>query len=191
MKLRNVSLVVCMLLIVAAFAAAQDFPKVEAALGYSMVRVSSTGFIEKYTTQGGSSNIALNFSKHVGLVADFGGYNNNNIRGVNVDNTTFTYLFGPRFSHRTDKVTLFGDALFGGAHISASGNIVENGVTTKIAESNNSFSMVIGGGFDFNVSKHMAIRPAQFDYLMTRFNPFNSSPTQNNLRYSAMVVFKF
>jgi outer membrane immunogenic protein len=191
MKLRNVSLVVCMLLIVAAFAAAQDFPKAEAAMGYSMLRVSSTGYIEQYTMNGGSANIALNFSKHLGLVADFGGYNNNNIRGVNVDNTTFTYLFGPRFSHRTDRVTIFGDVLLGGAHISASGNVVNNGVTTKIAESNNSFSMVVGGGFDVNVSKHMAIRPAQFDYLMTRFNPFNASPTQNNLRYSAMVVFKF
>jgi hypothetical protein len=51
--------------------------------------------------------------------------------------------------------------------------------------------MVIGGGLDINAGKHFAVRPAQLDYLLTRFNPLNESPTQNNLRYSAMIVFKF
>ncbi len=169
-------------------AVAQDeYPTVEAAMGYSLVRMSSTGVVEQFTLNGGSANFALNYSKAVGIVADFGGYNNNNIRGVNLDNTTFTYLFGPRFSYRGDKGTVFGDALFGGAHVSGSARV--NG--TNIAESNNSFSMAFGGGFDVNVSKHFAIRPVQLDYLMTRFNVLNSSETQNNLRYSAMMVFKF
>jgi opacity protein-like surface antigen len=184
--------IVALLFVMVCTATAQDYPRAEIALGYSLVRVSSTGFVEQFTQQGASTNIALNFSRHVGIVADFGGYNNNNIRNLSIDNTLFTYTFGPRFSYRTDRITLFGDALFGGGHISGSFRFANTPAGNLTAEeSNNSFAMVIGGGLDINAGKHFAVRPAQVDYLLTRFNPLNESPTQNNLRYSAMIVFKF
>jgi hypothetical protein len=186
------------LLVGAVVASAQEFPRAEVALGYSLVRFSTTGVLEQFTAQGGSTNIALNFNRKIGIVADFGGYNNNNVRGFNVDNTTFTYLFGPRFTARGDKVSLFGNALFGGAHISGSASgCFGPGTCTTVAreESNNSAAFLIGGGLDISAGKHFAVRPAQFDYLLIRFNPtiagVERSETQNNLRYSAMVVFKF
>jgi len=59
--------------------------------------------------------------------------------------------------------------------------------------SNNAFDFVIGGGFDIPVSKHVAIRPAQFDFLLTRFGNGYTSGNQNqsNFRYQAGVVFTF
>ncbi len=177
--------------------AQEEYPKAEVALGYSLVRYSTTGPLEQFTANGGSTSIAYNFNRKIGLVADFGGYNNNNIRGFDVDNTMFTYLFGPRFTARGEHVNIFGHVMFGGAHISGSaGPLIAGGTqTTAFEESNNSAAFLIGGGFDVHLSKHIALRPAQLDYLLIRFNPtvqgVELSSTQNNLRFSAQLVFKF
>ena len=42
------------------------------------------------------------------------------------------------------------------------------GITSLSAE-NNGFAMAFGGGVDVKVGRHPALRPAQFDYLMTRY----------------------
>lgn len=197
-RFRLAAALVITLMVGAVVASAQEYPKAEVALGYSLVRFSTTGVLEQFTANGGSTNIALNFHKNFGIVADFGGYNNNNIRDFDVDNTTITYLFGPRFTARGERVSLFGNALFGGAHISGTAsNCIGVASCTPVSreESNNSAAFLFGGGLDIGVSKHFAIRPAQFDYLLIRFNPtiggVERSETQNNLRYSAMMVFKF
>ncbi len=178
--------------------AQQEYPKAEVAMGYSLVRYSTTGPLEQFTANGGSASIAYNFNRKIGLVADFGGYNNNNIRGFDVDNTMFTYLFGPRFTARGEHVNIFGHAMFGGAHISGSAGpllVPGGGSTTAFDAANNSAAFLIGGGFDVHLSKRVALRPAQFDYLLIRFDPTvqgeHLSSTQNNLRFSAQIVFKF
>ncbi len=61
--------------------AQEEYPKAEVAMGYSLVRYSTTGVLEQFTANGGSTSIAYNFNRKIGFVADFGGYNNNNIRG--------------------------------------------------------------------------------------------------------------
>jgi outer membrane protein with beta-barrel domain len=203
MHLLKAALTMFAVMAVAVVATAQEeYPKAEIAMGYSLVRYSTTGPLEQFTANGGSTSIAYNFNRKIGLVADFGGYNNNNIRGFDVDNTMFTYLFGPRFTARGEHVNVFGHAMFGGAHISGSASsllvptpVGGSSATTGFEESNNSAAFLIGGGFDVHLSKHFALRPAQFDYLLIRFNPkiagVEQSSTQNNLRYSAQIVFKF
>ena len=57
--------------------AAQDVPKAEWFLGYNYVRVNSTTNISSYSSNGGSSQLALNFGKWVSAVADIGGYHKN------------------------------------------------------------------------------------------------------------------
>ena len=52
--------------------------------------------------------------------------------------------------------------------------------------------MTVGGGFDVNLSHHFAVRPAQVDYLLTRFDEStNNARSQNNLRVSTGIVFRF
>ncbi len=180
-------LVVLTLLTVAVFANAQEFPKAEAAVTYNYVRTSSTGWGEQFNMNGASGSITFNFNKVIGLQAEFGGVNNGNILNTGVDGTVFTYLFGPKFTYRQEKFSVYGVTLLGGARIG--GSISSDGMFAS--GSNNSMAMVIGGGFDINAGKRFAIRPAQLDYFMTRFNIVDASETQNNLRYSAGVVFKF
>jgi hypothetical protein len=47
--------------------------------------------------------------------------------------------------------------------------------------------MAFGGGADVTLNKTFAVRVGQFDYLMTRFG----GDSQNNVRFSTGVVFKF
>jgi opacity protein-like surface antigen len=59
--------------------------------------------------------------------------------------------------------------------------------------SNNAFDFVIGGGLDIKVTDSIAIRPGQFDYILTRFgNAFTGgNNNQSNFRFQAGVVFSF
>jgi hypothetical protein len=52
---------------------------------------------------------------------------------------------------------------------------------------------LIGGGIDIPVTPKIAIRPVQFDYLLTRFgNAFTAgNNNQSNFRYQAGVQFRF
>jgi opacity protein-like surface antigen len=187
--------VVCLLALVSlsatsflsSVAYAQETPKFDVFAGYSYVRENpSTAGIDGFNLHGGSASIAYNANHWLSGVADFGGYHSNDILGTGVDGTLSTYLFGPRVSfHRDSRITPFGQILFGVAHIGGS-----NGLA--FSTSNNSFAMTVGGGVDIKVSRRFSIRPAQVDYLLTRFNELGTgAQNQNNLRVSTGVVFHF
>jgi opacity protein-like surface antigen len=190
MKLRVVVCLLAFLSFVAGAAHAQDTPKVDIFAGYSYVRENpSTAGVSGFSLNGGSAAIAYNVNNWLSGVADFGGYNNGNILGTNVNGTLSTYLFGPRVSYRhLGRITPFGEVLFGVAH--ASGSL--SGSTTTVTSSDNAFAMTVGGGVDYNLSRHFSIRPVKVDYLLTRFSETGTgAQSQNNLRVSTGVVFRF
>jgi hypothetical protein len=49
--------------------------------------------------------------------------------------------------------------------------------------------MIAGGGFDVRIARHVAIRPIEADYLLTRL-PNGVNGAQNNLRLSAGLVLR-
>ena len=52
--------------------------------------------------------------------------------------------------------------------------------------------MTVGGGLDYKLTDHFAVRPVKVDYLMTRFSETGTGAnTQNNLRVSTGIVFRF
>jgi outer membrane protein OmpA-like peptidoglycan-associated protein len=59
--------------------------------------------------------------------------------------------------------------------------------------SENKLALTAGGGLDLTVRHHLAIRLIQAEYLMTRFDDFNtgSTATQNDVRLSSGLVFRF
>ncbi len=192
MRLTKALSVVFLFMLVAGVAIAQELPKAEIHGLYQYLRTSTTGFPEQFNMNGGTAGITFYMGKHFGLEGDFGGSYTGNVRGFPVTVNEFHYLFGPKFAHRTEKMTLFGHALFGGARL---GGTITDCVSNpdncvSFGGSNNSFAMVVGGGFDIG-GKRFAVRPAQLDYFMTRFNVGGASNTQNNLRYAAGVVIKF
>jgi opacity protein-like surface antigen len=171
-------------------AQAQDKRKtIDVFAGYSYVRANpSTSGSNSFGLNGGSASVAYNFNNWLSGVADFGGYHSTLGQVSGLEGTLSTYLFGPRVSyHRFGRVTPFGEVLFGVAHDVTGAN----GLNT--ANSRNAFAMTVGGGVDYRVSSRFSIRPLKVDYLLTRFNEFNnpSARSQNNLRVSTGIVFRF
>ena len=184
MKLKLWVSLLAVLSLFGATAHAQDTPKFDIFAGYSYLRLNpSTAGVSSFNLNGGSASIAYNAKSWLGGVADFGGYSNGNILNTGINGTLSTYLFGPRVSYRHfGRITPFGEVLFGVAHASSAGT----------SGSDNAFAMTLGGGLDYKWSDRFAIRPVKLDYLMTRFSETGTSnQTQNNLRVSTGIVFRF
>ena len=131
------------------------------------------------TGNGGSGYVEYNLNSMVGLVGDFGGYANTR---QGLDDRLLTYMFGPRFNWRHARLTPYVQFLFGGAYLWSGANYG----TTK-----NSFATAAGGGLDYRLTDHIALKPIQVEYVMTQINStagFGSH--QNDIRYSAGVVLR-
>ena len=207
MKVRNVFLVsAAMLLGLTAFA--QDYSKFEVAVDYSYVRYSpSHAYVRNsYSLNGAGGAVDYNFTRYIGVKAEFEGYGSNTQTFTappgstvcptgcsgSVQANMFTYLFGPQIGIRTGKFRPFANLLFGGAHSNFYANAHSLEGSAATAPAGNTFAMVFGGGFDIpvNHSGTIAIRPAEADYFYTRFNN-SQTGAQSNFRYQAGVVFNF
>ncbi|MBZ5725636.1 MAG: hypothetical protein LAP87_11640 [Acidobacteriia bacterium] len=134
--------------------AQEAYPKAEVFGGFSVLSVGDiNGSREQFP--GWQGSVAGNFHRNFGIVADFGGHYKT-IDGAKVN--VFEYLFGPRFSFRKDKATLFGEALLGGVRSSVEG------------ESDNGVLMALGGGVDVKASNRVAIRVFEMDWTPNRIN---------------------
>ncbi len=116
-----------------------------------------------------------NLRKYLGIAGDFGGQFRN-ISGIRV--SQYEYLFGPQFSLRKDRSTLFAHALVGGVNL------------LVVGRSKNGFALGFGGGVDANVGKNFAIRVVQFDFVPSHFKIGGISGWQKDLRLGIGVVFK-
>ena len=109
-----------------------------------------------------------------------------NIRrsGVNNEIVPFTngtaainYLFGPRVTYRSHgSLTPFAHVLFGGQHFGVSGGGTAN-----------SFAMALGGGADYRMTEHLALRLIEVDYLYTHF----AGTRQNDARIEAGISYRW
>jgi hypothetical protein len=86
------------------------------------------------------------------------------------------FLGGPRVSYAVGNIRPFAEVLAGYSHVNAG----------DFAGTDNSFTAGIGGGADFNVTRHFGWR-VQADYLRTHF----FSTRQDNVRVSTGLVYKF
>jgi Outer membrane protein beta-barrel domain len=206
MKTRNTLLtLVVMLLGLVAFA--QDAPKMELSIDYSYARFNPAHkyIPNTYSLNGGGGAIDYNFTKYIGVVAEFEGYGSNTQRFTippgtlcptgcvgNAQGNLFTYMIGPQIGLRTGKFRPFGHLLFGGAHSNAAANLYTQIGTGAARPSANAFAMTFGGGLDIPINKSgsIALRPVEIDYLYTYFN-ISGSGGNSNFRYQAGVVFNF
>src|SRR5262249_13124605 len=156
-----------------------------------------------FNANGGSGQFVYNFNKWIGVAVEGGAANKGVLNGADVDTTVAHVVAGPRISyHNHSRFTPFGEVLFGGAFGTTSTQIpvipvagpasflpVPIGVpiSARIQASNSGFAMMAGGGLDIKMSKHVAFRPLEFDYYLTRLpNLLTGDDTnKNNWRYSA------
>jgi hypothetical protein len=164
-----VGLVLCMA--ASTFAQSHDNPSVEIFGGPSILRNGATA--PSFSLYGGwQAQASFNFKSYLGITADFGGQYRS-ISGTRIQQ--YEYLFGPRVMLRGPRATLFAHGLVGGNTFHAAG------------ASTHGFAAGVGGGLDYNVGNHFAIRVIQADYLRTRL----SNTWFHDARLGMGIVFKF
>ena len=146
-------------------ATAQEYPQMELFGGFSYARMGGMNLI------GWDASGAWNLGYTLGIAVDVGRLNSSETQELagyiyDVDQNVTTFMAGPRFTSRDPgKLAPFINLLLGVAHASAQyeirseGSIVESGT-----ESNNGFSMLLGGGIDYKTRGPFSFRVLQLDY---------------------------
>ena len=210
-------------LLTAFVAGATDVPRYEVFLGYTYVRANqfnqNTGLgqeIGGFDMNGGSAQFIYNFNKRWSGVADIGSVTKANVGVINAGNTTTFYMFGPRYSFRTEsRFTPYAQIVFGGATRSLSRQLnvltdanipvfpvvnpqglfpgANTEITAQVSATQSAFAMAVGGGLDWKIAKRFTFRPIAVDYVLTRFPSYftGNSSNQNSIRASIGVVFTF
>ena len=213
MKIRSAIVLTYALLFGGAVFAQGDYPKVEVPINYSYMRFNpeDSHIVSGFSLNGGGGAVSVYINSHIGIEGEFEGYmsvtktfhfpatsNSPCPVGctVTADSNLFTYNVGPIIKFRTEHFEPFVETLFGGAHsnvYSALKQACQLSCASSVNPSNNGFDFILGGGFDVPVTKNISIRPAQFDFVLTRFgnNFTKGNQNQSNFRYQAGIVFRF
>jgi opacity protein-like surface antigen len=219
------------LAVLTSLAFAQDAaPKVQVFGGYSMVHAGNGSFsganldfdLREQNSPFGIASFfpgwnaegQYNIKRWFGIVVDGSGRYGEPITSKGGDQlsglpklTGYTLMVGPVFSFKNKtKFTPFVHALFGYDRASLSSSTI-TGVSSPVTSAATTYTdaaVALGGGVDFKVSRHFALRLAQLDDLHTthNFNQFYGSafpgrvfeglPShENNFRMSAGIIVKF
>jgi hypothetical protein len=177
-----------------AHAAAQEAQQSQIFGGYSLAHIApcgtaggscgfeGTSFQGSVSPETGNFNgwnaAATYFFAHgMGMTADFGGYYGNlsYTSASTTGSSTYTMLFGPTWAGKFGRVSPF-------AHFLLGAELVHLNFTSGAG-----FVLAPGGGVDYSVRRHVKLRLAQFDYLVSHQNPAWSG----GFRYSGGLVFSF
>lgn len=140
--------------------AQSSHPSTEIFGGYAY---ASTELITRRNTHGFGVSFAGNLSENWGFVAETSGhygkevFNIPIIGDVDVNFNKYLFLFGPRYSKRGRAATAFGHVLVGGAR-----------AKLEDQDGGTGLAVAVGGGVDVNVSKNIAVRVFQVDYVPER-----------------------
>jgi hypothetical protein len=170
--------------------------------GYSYGRNAGNGF------SGWEGQGTFNFTRNLGITADINsasfspfGFSALGFSAGTYQRLT-SYLVGPTVTANLGRSSVFGHALFGIAHSSLGAGIsvpIIGGISTGIT-SGTGFAMVFGGGVDIGLTRHLAFRALQVDYLRTQLNTLDAlsgglstglDNRQNTFRYSTGLVLRF
>ena len=175
----------------------------ETAINYSMVIYNpAKSLAGSRNLNGGGGSVGINLGDYLTLKGEFEGYVTTTYTfhlppsaysaggTFQSEGTMVSYLFGPQFNVPLTKKRVFGEALFGGANTGAYGSLFRAAGVRGLSAHTSGFAMAIGGGVDFQVSKHLAVRPAQLDYFLTRYEWKQIGiNNQSNFRYQAGLIF--
>ena len=191
-----------LVILIASVSAAQSFPKVELAAGYSYVNfhtnIPGTG---NQNLNGGGGAFVYNLADWLGIKAEFMGYGfgsgwTGKLHELgyigSASANLLTYQFGPQLKWRPGRFQPFIESLYGGAHSNGYASVLKaKGDGTYLLKggggNDNAFALELGGGLDIVLSKTVQIRPVEVDYQLTRFGYKTYSANQNNFKYFAGI----
>lgn len=201
-------------MLIASVASATDMPSAEAYFGYNLVHFSpNSSFVPSFEAHGGVAQFAYNLHSGFGVVVDLGGVTESGLLNTNINNRLFDFMAGPRYKFgKHHRFQPYAQVLFGGAQASSSATVTLNPngaiwpppswaglpiqpqpIQAEFERSRTGFAMLAGGGLDIKIGKHIAFRPVEADYFLTRFPTIltQDDTNRNHFRYSAGVNFLF
>jgi opacity protein-like surface antigen len=171
---------------------AQDTtPQLEVFGGFSYANTEAS-FASRDSFHGWGVSAAGNLNRYLGLVVDFSGQYGD--QGL-AESSLHTFMAGPRVSYRRERFTVFGHVLAGGARHKEEIRFIPFTrppfptpvFPVDLSFSETGFSIAAGGGIDVVVSKHLALRVVQIDYMPVRIR----GDWRQNGRGQAGLVFRF
>ena len=181
---------------------AQENPRFEIFGGYSYGQLNPGGRLVAQTNPDGK-HFGLSgwhaagqarVYRGLGFVVDFRGYaGTSDVELAAEHSRYYSYLAGPQFNfRRLSHLNLFAHGLVGVARNRVylkTGNPADDQHLTR-------FAGAFGGGLDVGVSKHLALRAIEADYVLNSFPNINSlgetvGAHQSNTSVSAGIVFRF
>jgi hypothetical protein len=196
-------------------AAQESVTWLEVSGNYSYFRFAPTASreIPPRNLNGGGGSVNFNLTRNFGIKAELMGYESTLWRttfGTPVvtsqgtipageyhsQGNMFTYGFGPTYTYRTEVTNIFGEVLFGGSRTNGYAEWVKaidaSGGTVAAIPIQHPFTMIVGGGVDINITKNIAFRPLEMDYVLTHYsNPVTFGNHQNSFRFVTGFVFRF
>jgi len=180
----------------------------EFSANYSYMHYVPVDNLPTINLNGGGGAAVLYFVGFFGIKAEFEGYASENVNFSfppgsarcpsgctgTAEANLITANVGPTIKIRIKGFQPFFEGLVGGAHTNYYQNVHKNCVGCVFGSPGDwALDMVVGGGIDFKVTSHLAIRPIEADYFLTRFinNITTGHNNQNNFRYQAGLVFEF
>jgi hypothetical protein len=178
---RRILTFAALLLFACCYSVGQDYSRLEAFGGFEYLSFDAFG-IQRVNLMGWNGQATYYFHKNFGLTGDIGGaYGSPNLGGFTNHIHTYNFDFGPTVRLSPSGSTPFFHALFGLTRTDVdSGALAENG-----------FSFALGGGYDASLSKTVALRVFQFDWMHTGYNYPLGNRAQEHVRLSTGLVFKF
>jgi hypothetical protein len=137
--------------------------------------------------QGGAGEISAELYRGFGIAMNIAGMHVNNINNSGVDQTSITMTFGPRYTWRprSDRLSLFGQGLIGDSRGWNSVFPSTGGATSTYDAS----VLQVGGGIDVKLSRRIALRPLEANWLRTSYTN-STTKVQNNLRLGTGIVLR-
>jgi peptidoglycan-associated lipoprotein len=156
---------------------------VSLALSYDTLGGSTT-HSSSFTTQGGAAEVNYSFFHGLGATASVLGLHADSIgSGVPVNMVIVT--FGPSYTYSHRRANLFVHGLVG--RVNAFDGLYPQG--GGASSSANSLALQAGGGIDVGLSRHVAVRLVQLDYVRTQL-PNSLTSVQNSMRLGVGMVLR-
>ena len=165
-------------------------PAIDVAITYQTLRSDRVSGGSSFFQQGGAAELHSRLVGGLGVVAsvtgEHAGISATGVAPVSFVSTVFGpwYTFAPR-----SRASLFLEAMVGEINAFQSSFPAAIGSSTP-QPSAKAIAVLSGGGIDFNLSRHIAIRAVQVDWLHTQL-PNGGGNTQNNLRLGSGIVVRF
>jgi peptidoglycan-associated lipoprotein len=161
-------------------------PRYTVGVGYDFLHANAPpSACNCFGVQGGFVQGAVALNYWLRIAGEITGGRANNISPLGQNLTLMTYAAGPQVVLHTHRVETFGQVLFGAAH--ASDSYFPSGTT--VSPTATSFALTTGGGIDINLTRHIAIRPIEAQYVRTTL-PNGVNNVQNQTMLGAGIVLR-